>query len=57
MKAYLEVYEDGNIIKIYSDDDRIIDQCEISAIYVEMPKGYITARDPQGTIPVETMKN
>jgi len=57
MKAYIEVYNDGNIIKIYSDDDRLIEQYEISEIRVEMPRGYITARDPQGTIPLETMKN
>ncbi len=57
MKAYIEVYSDGNIIKIYSDDDRLIEQYEISEIRVEMPRGYITARDPQGTIPVETMRN
>ncbi len=57
MKAYIEVYNDGNIIKIYSDDDRLIEQYEILEIRVEMPRGYITARDPQGTIPLETMKN
>lgn len=52
MTAYIEVYEDANVIKILADDGAVVEQFEVSAIHVEMPKGYITARDPEGTIPI-----
>lgn len=57
MTAYIEVYDDANIIKIYSDDGAVLERYEVKAIHVEMPRGYITARDPEGTIPIETNRN
>lgn len=57
MKAFIEVYDDANIIKICRNDDTVVERYEVEAIHVEMPRGYITARDPEGTIPIETGRN
>jgi len=43
MKAYIEVYQDGCVIKICQDDDTVIDRYEIdnNKIHLEMDRNSI----------------
>jgi hypothetical protein len=43
MKAYIECYEKGNVIKIVGEDETVVGRFEVTDIHVELPASQIKA--------------